>query len=49
MGDWKGVRSEPGKPLELYNLKTDPGEKQNVAEQNPLIVAEIEECLKTGK
>src|ERR1041385_1228034 len=48
-GDWKAVRLEPGKPLELYNLKSDPGEKQNVAEKNPEIVAQIETYLKTAR
>jgi arylsulfatase A-like enzyme len=49
MGDWKAVRLEPGKPLELYNLKDDLGEKQNVAEKNPEIVAQIETYLKTAR
>jgi arylsulfatase A-like enzyme len=48
MGDWKAVRH--GKdPLELYNLSSDPGESRNVAQQNPNIVAKIEEYLKTAR
>ena len=43
MGDWKAVRLQPGAPLELYNLNTDLGEKQNVAAQNPEVVAKIED------
>ena len=49
MGDWKAVRLQPGQPLELYNLKTDAGEKQNVADQNPEVVAKMEEYLKTAR
>jgi len=49
MGDWKAVRPKNGKPLELYNLKTDIGEKQNVAEKNPEIVTKIKNFLKTAR
>jgi arylsulfatase A-like enzyme len=49
MGNWKAVRPQAGEPLELYNLKTDIGEKQNVAEQHPDVVAKIEEYLKTAR
>ena len=49
MGDWKGVRLGPDKPLELYNLKTDLKEKANVADKNPEVVARIEEYLKTAR
>ena len=49
MGDWKGVRLEPKKPLELYNLKADLGETENVADKNPEIVARIEAYLKTAR
>jgi len=49
MGDWKAVRLEPGKPLELYNLKTDLGETENVAAKNPKVVARIEAYLKTAR
>ncbi len=49
MGDWKAVRIKPGEPLELYDLKTDIGEKHNVAAQNSEVVARIEEYLKTAR
>jgi arylsulfatase A-like enzyme len=49
MAGWKAIRPQPGGPLELYNLKTDLGEKQNVAAQNPEVVAKIEEYLKTAR
>jgi len=49
MGDWKAIRLEPGKPLELYNLKTDLGETENVADKNPEVIAKIEAYLKTAR
>ena len=49
MGDWKAVRLKLGAPLELYNLKTDIGEKDNVAASNPEVVAKIEAFLKTAR
>jgi arylsulfatase A-like enzyme len=49
MGDWKAVRLKLGEPLELYNLGRDPGEKENVAEKNPEVVAKIEAYLKTAR
>jgi arylsulfatase A-like enzyme len=49
MGDWKAVRAGVDGPLELYNLKTDLGEKQNVADKNPEVVAKIEKYLKTAR
>ena len=45
-GDWKAIRPKLGEKLELYNLKSDPGEKENVAEKNPEIVAQMETFLK---
>jgi hypothetical protein len=49
MGDWKAVRPQADEKLELYNLKTDIGEKENVAEKNPEIVAKMEAYLKTAR
>lgn len=47
-GDWKAVRRKGG-PLELYNLKDDLGEKNDVAEKHPEVVAKIEDYLKTAR
>jgi arylsulfatase A-like enzyme len=44
-GDWKAYRSAPGKPIELYNLATDIGETQNIAQQHPDILAKMEKLL----
>jgi arylsulfatase A-like enzyme len=49
MGDWKALRYGVDGPLELYNLKTDIGEKQNVADKNPEAVGRVEEYLKTAR
>ena len=45
-GDWKLVKIAllPGK-VELFNLARDPGEKNNVAEQHPDIVNDLEARL----
>lgn len=48
MGDWKAVRSQ-GKALELYDLKSDPGEEHDVAAGNADVVARIEEYLKSAR
>ncbi|QDV21040.1 Arylsulfatase [Gimesia panareensis] len=55
MGDWKGVRQNllrkknPQMKIELYNLKNDPGEQNDVADQHPEIVARIKSIMKTGR
>jgi arylsulfatase A-like enzyme len=53
MGDWKAVRlnvyENPNAPMELYNLRSDIGEKFNIAEQHPEIVVKIQEYIKTAR
>jgi arylsulfatase A-like enzyme len=49
MGDWKAVRPQADEKLELYNLKTDVSEKENIAEKNPEIVAKMDSYLKTAR
>ena len=44
-GRWKCVRLESNKPLELYDLETDPGETTDVAEKHPDVVEQFETYL----
>ncbi len=52
-GDWKLVRynvSVPGKTTtELYNLSNDIGEENNVADEHPEIVKELEQLMETAR
>ncbi len=45
MGNWKGYRLGTAAPLELYNLKTDPAEKDNIAAAHSDIVKQLETIL----
>jgi len=49
LGDWKAVRLAPGQPLELYDLKKDIGETNNVATAHSEVVGKIEAYLKTAR
>jgi len=49
MGEWKAVKLGTNQPVELYNLKTDLGEKENIADKHPDIVAKIDNYLKTAR
>jgi arylsulfatase A-like enzyme len=47
--DWKAVRLVPDKPLQLYDLKSDIGERHDVARDHPDVVAKIEAYLKNAR
>ena len=49
MGEWKGVRLDPKGDLELYNLKKDVGEENNVAAEFPDIVQKIVAVLESAR
>ncbi len=50
MGDWKGVKQKvkknPDAPMELYNLKEDPSEQNNVAQHHPEVVSKLEMIIR---
>ncbi len=48
MGDWKAVRLDAGRPLQLYDLKRDLSEEQDVASANPSVVNRIEQIIKSA-
>lgn len=52
-GHWKAVRynvlKDPGAPLELYNLSEDIGEENNIAEEHPDIIVEMEKIFKEAR
>ena len=53
MGDWKGIRQNvaknPNGPIELYYLKNDIAEQNNVANRHPQIVAKIEDLMRSAR
>jgi hypothetical protein len=49
MGDWEAVQPKADSPPELYNLKTDPGETNNVADQQPDVITRFRDILKNSR
>ncbi len=45
LGDWKLVENKPTQPLELFNLKNDPLETQDVIKENPKIYQQLNTLL----
>lgn len=45
-GDWKLLQNSPFQPLELYNLKDDPLEANNLVKSHPRIVQELDAELR---
>ena len=49
-GRWKAIRlKSPTAPIQLFDLKSDPAEKSNVAAKNAGIVARAENIMKTAR
>ena len=46
-GDWKAVRPDKGKPVELYNLGEDLGESRDIAKQKPEVAREMERLMRS--
>lgn len=49
MDEWKGIRHGTNGPVELYNLKADVRETNNVATAHPERVARIEELMRDSR
>lgn len=47
-GDWKGVRNKEGGALEIFNLREDIEEKNDLAAKHPEIVAKMEAIIKNA-
>jgi arylsulfatase A-like enzyme len=48
MEQWKGIKKYEV-PFELYNLEKDPGEQENMADQHPEVVNQIEKLLSEAR
>jgi arylsulfatase A-like enzyme len=48
-GDWKAVRNGPSKPIEIYDLKTDAAESNNLAAEKPELVTKAEAMMKSAR
>jgi len=44
-GDWKGVEWSLNGAFELYNFTTDIGEQNNIARNNPTVVAHLKQLM----
>lgn len=48
-GNYKAIRPYVGATLQLFDLATDLGEKQNIADKHPEVIAKVEAYLKTAR
>ncbi|MDO8543184.1 MAG: arylsulfatase [Opitutaceae bacterium] len=49
LGDLKAVRLDPASPIEVYDLRVDPGEKRNVAASHAEFVTRAEALFRTSR
>ena len=47
MGEWKGIRLGAGSDIQLFNLRNDVSEENNVADEHPKIVKKIDAIMKS--
>jgi len=47
--DWKAIRHGTKKPIELYDLRSDLAEKNDVAAQHPDVVKKFDDYFKTAR
>lgn len=47
-GDWKAVRMQEDEAWQLFDLKKDPSEKNDVASENPKVLTKIENFTKSA-
>jgi hypothetical protein len=49
LGDWKALRLKPGQKIQLFDLKTDIGEQNDVAAEHPELITRVEEIFTHGR
>lgn len=50
MGDWKAIRKQTiQNPIELYNVKNDIGEQNNLADSEPEVLAKVRDYLASAR
>ncbi len=48
-GEWKGVRNDLNKPVEIYQVTQDLGEEDNLADQQPELVKRVEGWFESAR
>ncbi len=49
MGDWKGIIQRPGNEMELYHLKEDISETNNLANRKSDVVVKIRSIMSEAR
>ncbi len=49
MGKWKALHLKPDRKIELYDLDKDVAESHDLAQENPDLVAKMDEMFKTAR